>query len=493
MIPFFFSFFVAAVILQLLLSLGALGSRFLLKKSGTKPVKTLTKSIVLLSLILPLAAGTWSLNQRQTLLDIQPVVLEDAGLEVPTISPETPADGAATEADSVEASPLPRETEAAGEPLVIDWDWLLPLLGSAMVLGLIIFALRIGHQAVQLWAMEQGQKRVKHKGWTLVISSRVSSPFTAGLIRPKVYLPANLMGAEELAMIIEHEIAHLELGHTKEIFWENLLAHLFWFSPLYWLVKGTQEERREYEVDDILSQKHGAKKTAVTLLSVAQRMHTAQRQHRMQAAWPQETQLKGRVERLGQGGKKGLSLGQRALVLGSLVLLSLAGCIYWQNSAGVQAPMTQAEARVVFEEGIQQVQLGSPFQEALDVLSTQDDRVPTGLPLEYGSFTIDHFYGPRWTSDGRWSMHTGLGLAADYGSLVLAMGAGEVLEQGFDEKDGNYVLLDHGNGIQTKYKHLSEIGVPVDGMVVQKGQIVGELGNTGYVTKPMLIVQVFLP
>ena len=54
---------------------------------------------------------------------------------------------------------------------------------------------------------------------------------------------------------------------------------------------------------------------------------------------------------------------------------------------------------------------------------------------------------------------------------------------------GKYIMIDHGGGIITLYGHLSSINVDQDQMVV-KGQKIGEVGATGYVTGPHLHFEV---
>ena len=68
------------------------------------------------------------------------------------------------------------------------------------------------------------------------------------------------------------------------------------------------------------------------------------------------------------------------------------------------------------------------------------------------------------------------------GSLVVAGASGVVTEAGWNAGGyGNYVKINHGNGIETLYAHMLDNSVAVSpGDVVQKGQVVGQVGNTGY-------------
>ena len=92
---------------------------------------------------------------------------------------------------------------------------------------------------------------------------------------------------------------------------------------------------------------------------------------------------------------------------------------------------------------------------------------------------------------GRANGHAALDIAADQGEDVIAVMDGVVKLQGFGDYDnqktgyGNFVLLDHGNGLETQYAHLSEILV-TDEQEVKAGDVIGKIGSTGNSTGPHL-------
>jgi murein DD-endopeptidase MepM/ murein hydrolase activator NlpD len=86
---------------------------------------------------------------------------------------------------------------------------------------------------------------------------------------------------------------------------------------------------------------------------------------------------------------------------------------------------------------------------------------------------------------GRPAMHTGLDFRAQMGDPVRATANGKVVSAGWAGGYGRMVELDHGNGLSTRYGHLSEIDVKV-GEVVKIGQVLGEVGSTGRSTGPHL-------
>jgi murein DD-endopeptidase MepM/ murein hydrolase activator NlpD len=86
---------------------------------------------------------------------------------------------------------------------------------------------------------------------------------------------------------------------------------------------------------------------------------------------------------------------------------------------------------------------------------------------------------------GRPAMHTGLDFRASSGDPVRATASGKVVSSGWAGGYGRMVEVDHGNGLSTRYGHLSEINVKV-GDVVKIGQVIGEVGSTGRSTGPHL-------
>jgi murein DD-endopeptidase MepM/ murein hydrolase activator NlpD len=86
---------------------------------------------------------------------------------------------------------------------------------------------------------------------------------------------------------------------------------------------------------------------------------------------------------------------------------------------------------------------------------------------------------------GRPAMHTGLDFRASTGDPVRATANGKVVSSGWAGGYGRMVEIDHGNGLSTRYGHLSEIGVKV-GDLIKIGQVIGAVGSTGRSTGPHL-------
>lgn len=94
-------------------------------------------------------------------------------------------------------------------------------------------------------------------------------------------------------------------------------------------------------------------------------------------------------------------------------------------------------------------------------------------------YTVTSPYGSRSLG-----YHRGIDIsgANASGKLVVAGASGTVTEAGWNTGGyGNYVVISHGNGVETLYAHMLDNSLMVSpGDVVQKGQTIGRVGNTGY-------------
>jgi murein DD-endopeptidase MepM/ murein hydrolase activator NlpD len=99
-----------------------------------------------------------------------------------------------------------------------------------------------------------------------------------------------------------------------------------------------------------------------------------------------------------------------------------------------------------------------------------------------------------WRADpfhGAQRFHAGLDLRAAYGREVPAAAAGRVSFAGQQGGYGLTVVVDHENGVQTRYAHLSAISVQT-GQELAAGEVIGRVGQTGRATGPHLHFEVAL-
>ena len=99
------------------------------------------------------------------------------------------------------------------------------------------------------------------------------------------------------------------------------------------------------------------------------------------------------------------------------------------------------------------------------------------------TISLSNPYGtPRWQPGGKTcETHTGIDIAAPEGEAVLAAAGGTVVESGYDVERGNYVVIDHGDGLSTLYGQCRDFTVE-EGDTVRAGEMIGAVGKTGMAT-----------
>ena len=113
-----------------------------------------------------------------------------------------------------------------------------------------------------------------------------------------------------------------------------------------------------------------------------------------------------------------------------------------------------------------------------------------GIPLA-GASRMASGFGMRFHPVLRYArMHQGVDFAASSGTPILASAAGSVVMAGWGGGYGNVVVLDHGNGVRTRYAHMRKFVVK-NGERVRQGQKIGEVGSTGLSTGPHLHFEVW--
>ncbi|EMF02466.1 peptidoglycan DD-metalloendopeptidase family protein [Streptomyces mobaraensis NBRC 13819 = DSM 40847] len=125
---------------------------------------------------------------------------------------------------------------------------------------------------------------------------------------------------------------------------------------------------------------------------------------------------------------------------------------------------------------------GKPYDPSKDVPEVQPEETTSAVgdwvkPVQAAPGTPFGQQGSMWAS----GHHTGLDLPAPQGTPIVAAGTGQVIEAGWAGAYGQSVVVQHENGVKTRYAHMSAISVSV-GQAVDAGARIGDVGSTGNVT-----------
>ena len=152
------------------------------------------------------------------------------------------------------------------------------------------------------------------------------------------------------------------------------------------------------------------------------------------------------------------------------------------NAATLQKLIEEAEAERIKQEQQQAAQQAAQQQQQSSGGGSYTPPSTTPVVSGSGQFTnpcpgavISSTFGYR-DFDG--AFHKGLDLAAGEGTPTYAAADGTVVIAGWSDSAGNWVVINHGNGLTTKYMHHSALCVTA-GQTVVKGQQIGYVGNTG--------------
>jgi murein DD-endopeptidase MepM/ murein hydrolase activator NlpD len=117
--------------------------------------------------------------------------------------------------------------------------------------------------------------------------------------------------------------------------------------------------------------------------------------------------------------------------------------------------------------------------------ATALDKAQPGTWVKPVNGRVTSDFGHRWGTH-----HAGIDIAAATGTPVRSMGDGTVLKAGWNNGGyGNFVVVDHGNGVHTRYAHNSEVEVKA-GQRVKAGDVIAKAGSTGDSTGPHLHLEI---
>ena len=225
------------------------------------------------------------------------------------------------------------------------------------------------------------------------------------------------------------------------------------------------------------------------LLLVVQKQETQKNQsyvsNNLQVMATRLGELQGRVMQLD-------ALGERVSGLAGVKRDAPATAKPPQGGPYLPAPLTADELQLAIDR------LAKDVDNRTDELAVLESRLlekrvrdrllPTTLPVKEAA--LGSSFGHR--SDpiaGFRAMHEGLDFSAEPGTPVVSAADGVVLSTNYHPDYGNVIDIDHGDGLTSRYAHLSRIDAKA-GALVKRGELIGAIGTTGRSTGPHLHFEV---
>ena len=333
----------------------------------------------------------------------------------------------------------------------------------------------------------------------ICMSNSHRAPLTFGVFRPTVLLPEDLpVGDAQFQLILAHELAHIRRKDCLRKLLLTVCLCLYWWNPLVWLMVWLANRDMELACDEAVLRALGPdckKAYALTLLDMAQRNPKSAPLCSGFAKSSAEERIRAILSFKRIPAWVGICVS---------VLFVLTASVFTTQAASPSAipEMELAVQKEIPEENVAvSVPVSEPLPTTPPIMPEQETESETQpqpevpayiFPLEDANAEVTNPYG--WQAHPvtkQKSLHSGVDLAADYGTNVLAVADGTVLDCSYDAAYGYILTLEHENGIQTQYAHLSEFLVNA-GAEVRQGQIIAKTGDSGWTTGPHLHLGVLI-
>lgn len=333
----------------------------------------------------------------------------------------------------------------------------------------------------------------------ICVSSSRRAPLTFGVFRPTVLLPEDLpVGDAQFQLILAHELAHIRRKDCLRKLLLTVCLCLYWWNPLVWLMVWLANRDMELACDEAVLRALGSdcrKAYALTLLDMAQRKPKSAPLCSGFAKSSAEERIRAILSFKWIPAWVGICVA---------VLFVLTASVFTTQAvspAAVPEPDPAVQEEIPEENVTVSVPVSEPLPTTPPIVPEQETEsetqpqpeVPTYIfPLEDAHAEVTNSYG--WQENPvvkQKSLHPGADFAADYGTNVLAVANGIVLDCSYDAAYGYILTLEHENGVQTQYAHLSEFLVNA-GAEVRQGQIIAKTGDSGWTTGPHLHLGVLI-
>lgn len=337
-----------------------------------------------------------------------------------------------------------------------------PITQYLIVLALAIAILKLlllGHQLVRQWVRAAQYPQQPSDGVHVCFTDGQEGPssFFRYLLLPSTPVPQG---------VYSHELCHAQQGHSWDLLFTELWVAFSWLNPLAYLFRNSIKHVHEYLADEASLQQI-SKQEYFKLIWKETTKHNQVKSPLLAPSFFHAT-IKNRIHMM----KKNPTTTSKRL--GYAVLLPALAMLVWAFRPSNTVPSA----------------LGIPTWD----MHTAIPRPPEGSPIKAADLRrLSSGFGMRMHPIFKVKkMHNGLDFTAIAGAPVLATGTGKVIAAGEIEGHEGYglaVIIQHDEEYRTQYHHLDRVLVK-EGDVINTGDQLGIVGNTGASTAPHLHYEV---
>lgn len=168
-----------------------------------------------------------------------------------------------------------------------------------------------------------------------------------------------------------------------------------------------------------------------------------------------------------------------------------ADSVVEELQGGARRLLERLEEPKALESGTGGVWLTGRARTAPEGATLEEYTLPLELMYPVSGYLTSRYGFRDNPVNGADDFHAGIDIGAAEGTPVVAAQSGIVMRTGYNKLRGYYIILRHANGVQTLYQHLSYIFVR-GGERVGQGQLIADVGSTGFVTGPHLHLELIL-
>lgn len=319
--------------------------------------------------------------------------------------------------------------------------FMLLIYGVGLAFGLLKFSFNL----FKLTQLKQNGKTIKEYNYS-IIRTDIKLPFS---FFRWIYIPLNFQEKNNDS-IIKHEKLHGELWHTLDLIFTELYRIVFWFNPFVYMFHKDLKTVHEYQVDAILI-KGGVKKSDYLQLM----LNNIIAPYKFIGLYNYFNGLtiKKRVNMITKNKNSRWQLLRYFLIIPVIAIMTMSFTSEITNN-------------------------------------TND--IPSIVPLKLNTkHEISSGFGKRFHPIlKKEKFHNGVDFKAKKGTPVIASANGIITTAEFNKKGyGNLIIINHGGGYETMYGQL-ESYIVKNGTKVNKGDVIGYVGESGRATAPHLHYEV---